>query len=94
MNKKAQNIALFLYAILCVACASLKTPEGGPRDKTPPKVLVENPKNLSRNFTGKKVEITFDEYFKLSNEYSEVSVSPAQEIPPILKIKQKIFEWI
>lgn len=89
MIKKAQNIVLFLCAVLAVACASLQTPQGGPRDQTPPKVLEENPKNLSRNFKGDKIEITFDEYFKLSNEFSEVSISPAQEIPPLLKIKQK-----
>lgn len=75
--------------LLVVACASLQTPDGGPRDQTPPKVLSENPENLSRNFKGKKIEITFDEYFKLSNEFSEVTISPTQEIPPVLKIKQK-----
>jgi hypothetical protein len=89
MYKIASNIILFLWIMLCISCASLQTPEGGPRDQTAPKVLEENPKNLSRNFKGEKIEITFDEYFKLSNEFSEVSVSPAQEIPPLLKIKQK-----
>ncbi len=89
MVKKAQNIALFLCTILCMACASLQTPQGGPRDQEAPKVLEENPKNLSTNFKGKSVEITFDEYFKLSNEFTEVSISPAHEVPPVLKIKQK-----
>lgn len=89
MYKKAQNIALLFCTMLCMACASLQTPEGGPRDQTAPKVLVETPKNLTRNFKGDKIEITFDEYFKLSNEFTEVSISPAQEITPLLKIKQK-----
>ncbi len=89
MHKKAQNLALLLCTIVCFSCASLQTPEGGPRDKTAPKVIEENPKNLTKNFVGNKIEITFDEYFKLSNEFSEVSISPAQEVPPILKIKQK-----
>lgn len=90
MYKKAQNLALLLCTILCVACASLQTPEGGPRDTTAPKVTEEIPANLSRNFKGQKIEITFDEYFKLNNEFTEVSISPAQEVPPLLKIKQKI----
>lgn len=89
MVKTVKNIALFLCIILVAACASLQTPQGGPRDLTAPKVLEENPKNLSTNFTGKTIEITFDEYFKLNSEFTEVSISPAQEIPPVLKIKQK-----
>lgn len=89
MHKKVKNIALLLCTILCIACASLQTPEGGPRDQVAPEVLEEKPKNLSTNFEGNEVEITFDEYFKLNSEFTEVSISPAQEIPPVLKIKQK-----
>ncbi len=92
ISKTEKNSAFLLVLVgvlTLAACASLQTPQGGPRDQVPPKVLNENPKNLSRNFKGNKIEITFDEYFKLSNEYSEVSISPAQEIPPQLKIKQK-----
>lgn len=89
MYKNTVKILLFFVAALVTACASLQMPEGGPRDKTAPKVLSENPKNLSRNFKDKKIEITFDEYFKLANEFTEISISPAQEVPPLFKIKQK-----
>lgn len=89
MYKNLRNTALFICSIIAIGCASLQTPEGGPRDQVAPKVLEENPKNLSRNFTGKRIEITFDEYFKLTNEFTEVTISPSQEIPPLLKIKQK-----
>lgn len=87
--KIAQNIILIFSVLIIAACASLQNPEGGPRDTTAPKVLEELPKNLTKNFKGNKIEITFDEYFKLNNEFTEISVSPAQEIPPLFKIKQK-----
>ena len=91
MKKSFISIFILGLFLLC-ACASLQTPQGGPRDLEPPKVLMENPKNLSKNFSGNKIEITFDEYFKLANEYSEISISPTIEIAPTFKIKQKTLE--
>lgn len=90
--KKTSFYILYLLILVLAACASLQQPQGGPRDKQPPKALEEVPKNLSRNFKGNKIDITFDEYFKLSNELSEISISPAMEIPPFYKVKKKTLE--
>ncbi len=96
LKLKCTNLLFFwlgIWAILLVtACASIQQPQGGPRDTEPPKVLVELPKNLTKNFSSKKVSITFDEFFKLNSEFTEISVSPAQDIPPLFKIKQKTLE--
>lgn len=90
---KTPSFLLLLFTVLLyTACASLQTPQGGPRDITPPKVLEEIPKNLSTNFKGDKILITFDEYFKLNSEFTEISISPAQDIPPIFKTRQKSLE--
>ncbi len=70
-------------------CASIQYPTGGPRDSVPPKILNEKPKNFTTNFKDKEVDIQFDEYFKLDNEFKEVSFSPAMEKSPILKIRKK-----
>ena len=67
MKKSIVSIFILGLFLIC-ACASLQTPQGGPRDLEPPKVLMENPKNLSKNFNGNKIEITFDEYFKNDEE--------------------------
>ncbi len=86
-------LGMVLWAVLLVtACASIQQPQGGPRDTQPPKVLNELPKNLTKNFNSKKIAITFDEFFKLNNEFTEIALSPAQEIPPTFKIKQKTLE--
>lgn len=96
-NLKAQHFKLkdfiVLFSIaLFFGCASIKTPQGGPRDTTSPKVVNMLPKNQTRNFAGKKITIEFDEYFKLSNEFKEFTISPDQEKAPLLKIRQKRLE--
>ena len=63
-------------------CASIQRPQGGPRDRTPPKLLKALPANKTRRFAAKQVQLDFDEYFKLSSPYTEISVSPAFEKAP------------
>lgn len=95
-NKKYKNLGSFLtYSLLMMfifGCASMRTPEGGPRDTTPPKVLKMEPKNFTTNFSAKKIFIDFDEYIKLQNEFKEFSVSPELETPAQLKYKLRRLE--
>jgi len=81
---------VFLYSLFLISCASVQSPTGGPRDTIQPVIVKELPKNLTRNFTGTKIEIEFDEFVKLSNEFTEISVSPAMDIPPAYKAKKEI----
>jgi hypothetical protein len=60
----------------------MQRPQGGPRDQTPPKLLKAFPENKTRRFKAKEIQLDFDEYFKLSNPYNEVSISPAMEKQP------------
>ncbi|SFH10769.1 Ig-like domain-containing protein [Pedobacter insulae] len=85
---------LVLFILCIYGCASMRNPEGGPVDKTPPKVLKMEPKNLTTNFNSQKIVITFDEYFNIQNESKEFSVSPEQERPPLLKKDGKKLEII
>lgn len=82
----------FVLLLLISACASVQSPTGGPKDLLPPKIIKENPENLTRNFVATKIEIQFDEYIKLSNEFTEISISPALDIPPIFKARKQILE--
>ena len=81
--------AVFTTIILAFGCASIQKPQGGPRDKTPPKLLTATPANKTRHFDAKEIVLNFDEYFKLNNQYQEISVSPTQEKQPEYRIKQK-----
>ncbi|MBC7912686.1 MAG: Ig-like domain-containing protein [Pyrinomonadaceae bacterium] len=94
-----RNLTKSLFLITCICtfwvlahisgCASIQRPTGGPKDSLPPKILKENPKNFTTNFKGDEVEIDFDEYFKLTDEFKEISVSPAMEKSPNFKVKKK-----
>ncbi|GAA3975556.1 Ig-like domain-containing protein [Pedobacter ginsengiterrae] len=96
-NLKSQYFNLISFIALAIilqlfGCASPQPVTGGPQDRTPPKVLNMTPKNLTKNFSAKKIVIEFDEYFKIQNETKEFSISPELEKAPILKIKKKALE--
>lgn len=75
------------------SCASIGPgPQGGPKDKTPPKILSLLPKNQTTNFTAKKIVIVFDEYFKLNDQAKQFSISPDLNVLPTLKVKGKTLE--
>ena len=75
-----------------LGCASIQQPTGGPKDRQPPKVVEAKPKNLSTNFSAKRIQIEFDEFIKLTNEFSEISISPAVERMPLFKAKKEILD--
>lgn len=82
----------FLIILVIGGCANIKTPLGGPRDSIPPKVIKESPKNMTTNFAAERIEIEFDEYFKLRNEFTEISISPDLDKLPFFKVRKKTLE--
>jgi len=85
-------LAHFIGIFFITGCASVQAPTGGPKDTQPPKIIKETPKNLSRNFTLKEIQIAFDEFIKLSNEFKEISISPAISRTPLFKIKKNVLD--
>ena len=86
------NISLSLLLFVISSCASVQSPTGGPRDTISPKIVKESPKNLTRNFTAKEILIEFDEFVNISNEFTEISITPAPDVPPAYKAKKQILE--
>ncbi len=82
-------LVLALVALVGVACANIGSPEGGPRDYTPPVMLRSNPIPGAVNFKGKKVEIQFDEIVNLKDQTTRVIVSPAPKEQPIIRAQGK-----
>ncbi|MEO7215013.1 Ig-like domain-containing protein [Mucilaginibacter sp.] len=93
LNPKSVFFCKILFFLLIVlvfcGCAAQQKPQGGPRDLTPPKILKATPEDQTRNFKAKEIRIDFDEYFRLTNQYQEISISPAQEKQPEYKIDKK-----
>ncbi|MEO6522664.1 MAG: Ig-like domain-containing protein [Mucilaginibacter sp.] len=92
-NKKrvffVQILLLAIALLVGIGCASIQRPLGGPRDKTPPKLLKATPVNQTKNFAAKTIQLDFDEYFKLANSYQEITISPDMPKAPEYNIKSK-----
>ncbi len=71
--------------VILAACASIGSPEGGPRDYTPPQVTRTSPEANALNFKGQKVEITFDEIVNLKDQQKKVIISPAPKTQPLIR---------
>lgn len=86
-NKKTKRLfAATTLAIFIIGCANRGIgPQGGPKDQTPPQVVKETPENGALNYTGKRVEVLFDEYIQLDNVSKNVLISPPQQRPPEVK---------
>jgi uncharacterized protein (DUF2141 family) len=76
--------AITIYAI---ACATIVSPTGGPKDITPPKLVNSQPKNFSTNFEGNKLVLTFDEYVALKTPEKFMLISPPLSQLPDIKLK-------
>ena len=93
LNKKSGFSLKILMVLVVVAfifgCASMQKPQGGPRDRTPPKLVKATPLNMTRNFAAKEIRLDFDEYFNLKNPFQEITISPAQDTIPTYKVSKK-----
>ena len=84
--RNLRKIYYILLVSLLVSCANLGSgPQGGPRDTVPPKIVKELPTNGVLLFSGKKVEITFNEYIQLDDVQKNILISPPQQNPPEVK---------
>jgi hypothetical protein len=67
--------SLLLMLALC-RCANPVSPEGGPKDTKPPKVILCDPPALTLNFKSKEIRITFNKFIQLKDEKTQVIISP------------------
>lgn len=88
----AKNVTLISVILFAFGCAAIQRPQGGPRDLTPPKLLKATPPNMTRKFNAKEIRLEFDEFFKLTNQYQEITISPAQEKQPEYSISGKALQ--
>jgi hypothetical protein len=83
---------LFLFTVLfflIAACAKISSPSGGLRDRTPPVVIKSVPLNGTKNFRGKTISITFNEYVVLDKISEKLMVSPPLKKKPGVFLRGK-----
>ncbi len=74
------------------ACASIGSPEGGPRDYTPPHFVGARPAPGATGVTSGKVTLTFDELVQLVDQQKRVTVSPTQLNMPRIAVNGRRVE--
>ncbi|WP_136480384.1 Ig-like domain-containing protein [Cognatitamlana onchidii] len=83
MNKTFPNIILVLFiSSIFINCANRGTPQGGPKDETPPVIISSSPENYSTNFKGDEIKIQFDEYIKIDDLQKQLIISPPMKTQP------------
>lgn len=85
----ATRLAAVIIPLILSACAAIVAPSGGPKDEKPPVLLHSSPVNLSVNFKGDRLVLTFDEYVSLKNPEKEVLISPPLSKEPVMQMKGK-----
>ncbi|MEH0158113.1 Ig-like domain-containing domain [Limibacter armeniacum] len=61
---------------LVSSCANIQPPSGGPKDTTPPHLLLTIPKNGQTNYTDEKVTLLFDEDIQQEKIKQELIMTP------------------
>ena len=81
-------VVIAQFQVFTVGCANIIPPTGGPRDSLPPVLVRANPKDSTRNFTGKRIVLEFDEFIAaLDNVQENLVVSPVPKTNPIIDAK-------
>ncbi len=73
------NFLSFIIAEMLFSCAQIVAPTGGKKDTLAPKIVKTFPNNQSKGFTGKLIEIQFDEYVSVNNIQQQLSITPNLE---------------
>jgi uncharacterized protein (DUF2141 family) len=89
MKNISRRIIYISIVIILAACAKISSPAGGPRDRTPPVVVESEPVNGARNFRGKKLVVTFNEFVVLEKINDKFMVSPPMKKKPDVYIRGK-----
>ncbi len=83
---KRYYFLFLLFLFLLQSCARQGSPGGGPKDESPPRLILASPPNESVHFSANHVSLLFDEFIVLKNKNAAIS-SP--HLPMRFKVKKK-----
>ena len=78
---RSKQVVLFFFLLITTlliiqSCAQMASPPGGKKDTLAPKLVTSIPLNKSKNYKGKKLELTFNEYVNVRNLNQELLITP------------------
>ena len=83
MSKRLVHfIVVFIIITAMISCANRGTPQGGPKDESPPTIIKSSPENYTTNFNEEEIKIYFDEYVKLKDITKQLIISPPMKTQP------------
>ena len=69
--------ALALAGLLALgSCAAISSPQGGPRDKTPPRLVATSPDSAARNVKQQFIKLTFSEPIQVKELPKNLLITP------------------
>jgi hypothetical protein len=84
----------FSAAWLIQSCASVGTLKGSPKDVTPPKVVEKkSTPNYQTFFKKQPILLTFDEWVKLEDIFTQIVVSPPLNERPEVILERKTLRF-
>ncbi|MCC8088936.1 MAG: Ig-like domain-containing protein [Rikenellaceae bacterium] len=82
------SVAVFFSATFFWSCANIgASPQGGPKDTIPPKIVRISPPFNSTNFWPGRIFIEFDEYVQLKDLQKNFFTSPFMNVRPTTMIR-------
>ena len=78
-------VATVLVALLLYSCASIGSPEGGPRDYTPPVMVKASPTPGALRVDKGHIVLNFNEIVQIKDQQKKVVISPTQHEAPLIK---------
>jgi hypothetical protein len=88
-SRVKHRISGIILLILIAGCAKVSSPSGGLKDRVPPVVVKSNPVKGTKNFRGKEVSVTFNEYVVLDKINEKFMVSPPMKKKPKVFLRGK-----
>lgn len=74
--KFLKNALIIGFLLAPTSCARVSSPDGGPEDETPPKLLSSVPKDQQINYTGKTIVLNFNEFVTTQGIESNLIITP------------------
>ena len=85
-----RSCLLFGLFLALASCATIASPEGGPKDTTPPRIdTAQSTPSEQVNFVKQPIEIAFQEWIVLEDAANQVLVSPPLEFRPDVRLKRR-----
>jgi len=82
-------ILSIILPVLIQGCANRVTPEGGPKDTSPPELLSTVPESGLTNFKADEIILTFNEYVQLKDLSGQLVISPPMKSTPFINARKR-----